>query len=160
MKTIILGLGNALLKDDAIGLILVKELSERVNHPEIEFKTSEKVGLNLIEYLEGYERAIIIDSIITGQKPPGEIIEFSLDQLPASPRLRSPHDADFKSAVELAKRTGLKMPERIMILGIVILDNLSFEPELTEELSFKIPHLVDALLKRIIQEAESQKKTY
>jgi len=160
MKTIVLGLGNSLLKDDAIGLILVKKLSERVNHPEIEFKTSEKVGLNLIEYLKGYEQAIIIDAIITGKKAVGEIIEFSLDQLPVSPRLRSPHDADFKSAVELARRTGLKMPEEIIILGVEILDNLTFEPNLSEELSSKIPHLVDAVLKRIVKAVPSQRKIY
>jgi len=52
-RTIVLGLGNALMSDDVIGLILVEKLSKQIHHPGIDFKTSEKVGLNLIELLQG-----------------------------------------------------------------------------------------------------------
>ena len=141
-KTVILGLGNAMMSDDGIGLIIVQKLAEQVHAPDLEFKVSEKVGLNLIELLLGYDRAIIIDSIITGERAPGEIIECSLDDLPSSPRLRCPHDADFKSAVELARRTGLKMPEKILILGVEAVDIFNFTPDLSPQLAERMPEIV------------------
>ena len=149
MKTIILGLGNSLLGDDAIGLILVEKLSEQIKHPDLDFKTSEKVGLNLIELVQDYDRAIIIDSIITGNHPPGTVLEFSLDDLPDNPRLRCPHDADFKSAIILARKTGLKMPEEIIILGIEVIDNLTFTQDLSPELSALFPLLFQNLCSKI-----------
>lgn len=148
-RILVLGLGNALVCDDAVGLVLVKRLSGLIKDKAIEFKISEKVGLNLIELLQGYDKAIIIDSIITGRYQPGEVIEFSIDDLPDNPRLRCPHDADFKISVELARKTGLKMPEEILILGIEVLDNLTFSENLSPELSSRIPVIIEEISRRI-----------
>jgi len=147
--TVVLGLGNSLLSDDASGLMIVQKLRELVSDPEIEFKTSEKVGLNLIELVEGYDRAIIIDSIITGRHPPGTVLEFSMETLPGTPRLRCPHDADFKSAIELARQVGIKMPEKITIFGIEIIDNLTFRQNISPELSCKFPSILQALVHKL-----------
>jgi len=155
-KILVLGLGNPLLSDDAVGLIIVEKLSHLINEPSVEFKTSEKVGLTLIELLAGYEQAIIIDSIISAKAPVGAVFEFSLDDLPSSPRLRSPHDADFKSAVLLAKKAGLKMPEKIIIFGIEVANNLTFNDKLTSQLSKKLPSIIEEL-KAKIQKIISEK---
>ena len=149
MKTLVLGLGNAMLADDAIGLAAVRKLSGLLKDDALEFKSSEKAGLNLIELLEGYDRAIIIDSIITGEHPPGEIIELTMDRLPPNLRLRSPHDADFKSAVEMARRLGLKMPSAITILGIEVLDNLTFQPCFSPKLAARLNSIIDRLTHKI-----------
>jgi len=149
VRTLILGLGNSLLSDDAIGLAAVRKLSGLFNGAALDFKSSEKVGLNLIELLEGYDRAIIIDSIITGEHPPGEIIELAMDHLPENPRLRSPHDADFKSAVELAQKVGLKMPSSITIIGIEVSDNLKFTASLSRQLASQMPSITRALFQKI-----------
>jgi len=148
-KTLILGLGNSLLSDDAIGLKLVEKLAEEINQPGLEFKTSEKAGLNLIELVQGYGQLIIIDSVITGKYPPGTIIEYSPEDLPSNLRLRSPHDADFKTTIELAKKIGIKIPEKITILGIEVLDNLTIQEELTPQLSEKFPSLVEQIKEKI-----------
>jgi len=148
-RTLVLGLGNALVCDDAIGLVLVQKLSEQIKEQNIEFKVSEKVGLNLIELLQGYDRAIIIDSIITGKHQLGEVIEFSIEDIIDTPRLRCPHDADFKSSVELARITGLKMPEKIIILGIEVQDNLTFSENLSPKLSSILPSIINNLALKI-----------
>ena len=38
-------------------------------------------GLALIEDFAGYDRAIVIDAILTGRHPPGRIIEMALTDL-------------------------------------------------------------------------------
>lgn len=155
MKTIVLGLGNYILSDDAIGLILVEKISSMVKAPDIEFQTSEKVGFNLIELLKGYDRAVIVDSILTGKNPPGTIIEYSINELPGSPRLRCPHDVDFKTSIELAKKSGIKMPDEILILGIEIIDNLHFKQELSPELDKNLGSIVKSLWERIKRFSEA-----
>jgi len=102
-----------------------------------------------LSFCREYDQAIIIDSIITGTHPPGEIIEFAPSDLPDNPRLRCPHDADFKSAIELARRTGLKMPQKILILGIEVIDNLTFTPELSPKLSAALPAILEKIIRRI-----------
>jgi hydrogenase maturation protease len=147
-RTIILGLGNGLLSNDAVGLIAVDQLAKMVQRPELDFKTSEKSGLNLIDSVAGYDHAIIIDAILSGQNPPGAIIEFSLDDLPPNPKLRSPHDADFKSSIELGRQAGLKMPQDVSIFGIEIVDNLTFSPNLSTELIDKLPSILIKLIEK------------
>lgn len=152
-RSLVLGLGNSLMSDDAIGLRIVNKLSEQNSfYPRLanfEFKTSEKVGLNLIELLEGYEQAIIIDAIITHTHPPGEIIEFSLEALPENPRLRCPHDVDFRFAVELARKTGYRMPKHIFIWGIEVIDTITFADKLSEEISSLFPKILEKIIIRL-----------
>ena len=39
-------------------------------------------GLSLMEHLVGYDRAILVDTILTGEHPIGTVSYFSLDELP------------------------------------------------------------------------------
>lgn len=36
-------------------------------------------GLDLLDVLEGYDRAVLLDAILTGKHPPGTILEFSAE---------------------------------------------------------------------------------
>jgi hydrogenase maturation protease len=64
MKTLILGLGNPLLKDDSVGLRVAQEVETLI--PEgmgIEVGLDYWGGLRLMERMIGFDRAIIIDAI-------------------------------------------------------------------------------------------------
>ncbi|MGB2852819.1 MAG: hydrogenase maturation protease, partial [Dehalococcoidia bacterium] len=65
MKTLVLGLGNPILSDDAVGLRVVEELEGRVDQQEVKLVETTVAGLGLLDFLTGHDRAIIIDSIQT-----------------------------------------------------------------------------------------------
>ena len=71
MNTLILGIGNTILTDDGIGIKIAQKLKE--DNPELEVMETSEVGMALLELLDGYDKAIIIDSIKTEQGKPGEL---------------------------------------------------------------------------------------
>ncbi|MBI5828855.1 MAG: hypothetical protein HZB20_04795 [Chloroflexi bacterium] len=67
MKTLILGLGNPILGDDALGLRVAALVRQRLP-PGSAIEVDEEYwgGLRLMERLVGYDKAILIDAICTG----------------------------------------------------------------------------------------------
>lgn len=120
MKTLVLGLGNELLSDDAIGILAARALKEKLNK-EADVVESSLSGLALLDLFVSYERAIVIDAVKTGRCPPGTIYELSpadLDSVVAP----SPHYAGLPELLALAKRLGLDFPKEIKIFALEVED--------------------------------------
>ena len=132
MKTLLLGLGNPILGDDAVGWRIAEKVKERIEEStaEIEVDCASLGGLALMERLEGYQRALLVDAIHTGQTLPGTLHHLSLEDLP-SLYANSSHDVSLKQAIETGRKLGLQLPEEIQILAVEI-DN---RWELSEGLS-------------------------
>jgi hydrogenase maturation protease len=66
-RTLLLGMGNPILSDDAIGIRLAGRLKERLKDiPGLDMVEDCSVGgFNLLEIIEGYGRLIVLDSIRT-----------------------------------------------------------------------------------------------
>jgi hydrogenase maturation protease len=54
MKVLILGMGNPILSDDGVGLVIARALEGRIEGARIE--TSPIIGLGLLDMVTGYER--------------------------------------------------------------------------------------------------------
>ena len=61
LKTLVLGLGNPILSDDSVGFRVVQELRDRINRPGLTFMESSDAGLGLLDLINGYDKAFIID---------------------------------------------------------------------------------------------------
>ena len=70
MKTLILGLGNPYLCDDSAGLKVIKLLEKRISNPDISLNETSLAGINLLDYLIGYDKAIVVDAIKTPEGNP------------------------------------------------------------------------------------------
>jgi len=68
---LVLGLGNLLLGDDAVGLRLLEEL-QRAGDPGIEFLDGGTQGLALLGYLAGRRSVLVLDAVGLGA-PPGSV---------------------------------------------------------------------------------------
>jgi hydrogenase maturation protease len=80
-RILVLALGNDLLGDDGVGLEAARQIAGQVDGSVDVVETGE-AGLALLELMEGYECALLIDSVVTGRYPPGTVIEFSPAGLP------------------------------------------------------------------------------
>ena len=147
MKTLVLGLGNPLLRDDGIGLHVVRELEERLaDDPTVEVEEDYWGGLRLMERMIGYERVIIIDAIITGSDP-GTIHMLTPDDIPTQ-RSASVHDVNLPTALEFGRVAGARLPEGhdITLIGIEAADVQTFDESLSPPLRRSIPQVVDQVL--------------
>jgi hydrogenase maturation protease len=157
MKTLVVGLGNPILSDDAIGIRVAQAVRERVSDPEVEFLEASLGGLSLAERLEGYDRAVLIDAIQTrgqrsplGDGEPGTVYRLTLDDLPTY-NADGAHDASLKTALQVFRQQGGHVPDEIAIIAIEAVNMLDFGETLTPEVEAAIPAAVDAVLAELDQ---------
>jgi len=117
LKTIIIGLGNSSFADDGIGLLVARELRSKISNGEIAIVESSSGGLDILDIVGDFDRAIIVDAVKTENGKPGSIYRFTLDQISIIEE-STPHRTDFLTAIALGKKLGLPLPESITIFGI------------------------------------------
>ena len=144
-KLLLLGLGNDILTDDAIGLHVVHALrQELAGYPSIDVRETTEMGLALLDFITGYRTAVIVDSIQTGKAAPGflhEIDAAALNQLTG----RTPHFVGVSETLALGKQLGLPMPEQVRIFAIEVEDPFTLGTALTPALQAALPGLVERI---------------
>lgn len=116
MALVILGLGNDLLGDDGIGLLAAESLRGREG-PGVTVRTSVQAGLYLLEPLQGFEDAIVVDSVLGDH--PGTVRELRGSEL-HEVSVPSAHYVGLPEALALARASGLNVPRRLRIFGVEI----------------------------------------
>ena len=78
MKTLLLGMGNPILSDDAVGVRLAADIGDRLlGRPASTVRADCSVGgLELLDVLAGYARVIVLDSIRTAGGVPGRLVRL------------------------------------------------------------------------------------
>lgn len=139
MKTLVLGMGNTILSDDAIGIIIERYLEKTFNFlPEVDFKETSWGGFRIIDLIRGYDYVIVIDSIKTGRKVPGFIHHLRTTDLLPTLRLNSYHDINFITAIKLAEAYNEKMPSDIDIFAVEVENNYTIKETLSVEIKDSI----------------------
>lgn len=144
-RILLLGLGNDILTDDAVGLHVVHELRrELADHPSIDIRETTEMGLALLDYITGYRVVFIVDSIQTGKAAPGVLHELdaaALTQLTG----RTPHFVGVGETLALGRQLGLPMPEQVSIFAIEVEDPFTLGTALTTALQAALPGIVDRI---------------
>lgn len=149
MRTLLLGMGNPILSDDAVGIRLAEGLGRRLRpRPGLEVREECCTGgLELLDVVAGFDRLIVLDSIKTTGGRPGDWYRFDGTSLRETMHLNNVHDANFATAMELGRRMGVHVPgdEDIHVLAVEIEDNLTFSERLSPGLEAVLPELVDEM---------------
>ncbi|MFC1750966.1 hydrogenase maturation protease [Pseudomonadota bacterium] len=152
MKTIIIGIGNPLLGDDGVGVHVAQLLQTRIQNPSITVDEAFTGGMNLLDLIKGYEKAILIDTIQRKNQKIGTVARYDLSDLPTI-HSHNPHDTSLVEAISLAKNLGDdQIPEQIIIYGIAIHHPCT---EFTEEMSPSIQEAIPNIINMIISDIES-----
>jgi len=156
MKTIVIGLGNPILGDDGIGWRVVEQVQNKYVDQnqidtEITFECLSIGGLTLMEHLIGYDRAILVDAITTGNAPDGTIRSFPIEALPnlAIGHFSSSHDTTLQNAIEVGRKMGAKIPYNIDIVAIEAQQIYDFSEELSEQVRQALPKAVKTVREMI-----------
>ena len=148
MKTLILGIGNPILKDDGVGPRLIEELRKLIADPDITLQDTSLSGINLMEMLIGFDRAIIIDAIKSGSKP-GQIYRLTTQDFATSQKETfSEHNMSLFQSIELGRKLALCMPNEVVIIAIEAENVTDFGEGLTP----KVEKAVPAAIKQVLEE--------
>jgi hydrogenase maturation protease len=156
MKTLIVGLGNPILGDDGAGWKVAGEVERLLPLPSqgegqgmrVDVDCVSLGGLSLMERLIGYQHAIVIDAIGTGQHPIGAAYHFRLDELydPTSGHTTAAHDVSLMTAIEMGRSLGAELPDRIDVVAIESPYTYDFSEELTPPVAAAVPQAVELVM--------------
>jgi hydrogenase maturation protease len=156
--TRIIGLGNSLLTDDGVGIYAAREIARFLAETEstnaVDIVESEVGGFALMELMVGWNRVILLDSIQFDRLAPGTVVRLDPDNLCTSLRIRSVHDIDLPTALELGRKLGLTMPSQLTIYGIQAQDALTFGEKLTEAVDKGMAQAISLVLKELAADCE------
>ena len=144
MSTLVIGLGSPFLRDDGIGLQVVRELT-RHQLPGVRLIEVHAGGLALVEEMHGSERVVIVDASLNPYLRPGEIAVTGVGSTTC--HAACSHDCTLEQALALARSVGLPVPpdERITIVAVGVADIGSFDDRLSPSVAAVLPQICAAV---------------
>jgi hydrogenase maturation protease len=141
-KPLVLFLGNRILADDRIGLIIGEMLKERLESEGKDVEVLEKIGYSLLDYVEGRESVIIVDSVVTGRHGIGEVVTLRPDDLQRfSPS--SSHYAGLPELLSLMKELDLVPPLNFRVIGIEVEDPYAVSTKISRKLETEMNRIAE-----------------
>jgi hydrogenase maturation protease len=146
-KVAVLGLGNDLLRDDGIGIYVVRELAGTVDQGKVDIIDGGS-SIDIFFLIEDQiEKLIIIDAMDAGEKP-GEVKVINIDDLHrvgSSPV--SLHDMDIPANLKILSISNPAL-KSVVVIGVQAAD-IGPGLELTPEVAAAVPKVVDIAMKEI-----------
>ncbi len=145
-RTVIIGVGNLLLKDEGIGIHVANAL-QQMDIGESVTVIDGGTSPDLVAYAEAGDRLIIIDAARAGGEP-GTIYRLHpADLAPDSGGTFSVHDIGVEQSLKMMALIG-NQPKEVIIIGIEprVID---WGTELSPDLQQKVPEIVKVVLREI-----------
>ncbi|MBI5384655.1 MAG: hydrogenase maturation protease [Verrucomicrobia bacterium] len=145
-RILLLGLGNDILTDDAVGLNVVREVRQRLGGaPGLDIQETMEMGLTLLDFIVGYRALVLVDSIQTGTASPGHLHEIDAASLKLLPT-NTPHFLGIGETLALGRKLGLPMPEEVRVFAIEVGDPFTLGTSLTPALQEAFPNVVERVV--------------
>jgi len=135
--------------DDGVGIEVVRALKPRMDDPQVTLHESSLGGLNLLDILAGYDRAIIVDAIQTRGGTVGDVYHLRLDDFEPCLHVSCAHDVDLVTALELGRKIGLRLPRDITIVAVEVQEVTTFGEECTPLVQVAVGTAVDVVLQEL-----------
>ncbi len=151
MKTLIMGIGNSLLGDDGIGVHIVRRLSRLIKDENVDVVDANMGGLNLLDFILGYDKLVIIDAIMTNQSQVGEIYRLGQKEI-GDPvyAVTSPHHFSLPAAIEIGRRLfPNEMPKEVIVYAVGAQDVAQISEDMTDKVKKAIPGVISLVLEEI-----------
>ena len=147
-RTVILGVGNILLKDEGVGIHALHALQDSplTTNTEIEMIDG-GTSPDVLHLLEGADRIIIIDAVNGGGEP-GAIYRFRPNDIELEGKcILSIHQVGLLEDLKIMEHIEGKQKD-VVIIGVEPKE-MGWGLELSSELEQKIPQIVKAVLEEI-----------
>lgn len=150
-KILILGLGNTILTDDGVGIYVSREIKKKIKNKSVTVQEASVGGLELLDTIQGFNRLILIDAVVTGKHAVGSLIKMMLEDLKGGSAMTR-HHVGLTEALELGKRLNMDLPETISIYGIEVKETRTFGESCSPELALQIPHIAEKIIRQELPE--------
>ncbi len=143
----ILGLGNLMRTDDAVGMLILDEIAKDDRFPsDLRIIAGGTLGLDLLHDLRDVTHLLTIDTVDVGSKP-GKLSRFDGDQMADLPTSKSVHLLGFSDLINVL-RLMESAPQQMTLLGVQP-EYTGWGTSLTPQVAAALPILIEAALKQI-----------
>jgi len=150
----VIGCGNTLMKDDGIGVYVVREIKKRNVFKGIDIIDVGTPGIDLIYLMSLYAKIVIVDAMKSGIKV-GSVKIIDSNRLSSLRKLPvSLHGLDLSLVIEIAKETGIKV-SKIKIIGIEVNEIDSPKEGLSDDIKKKFNIIVEEVVEILRREGLS-----
>ncbi len=155
MNLLVMGLGNLLMNDDAVGVLVIEELKKRFEETDT-FKIVDggTLGLDLLHFIEWADKLILVDGVDLKLEP-GTVVKIEGEDINVVFESKlSPHQMGLKDILLTAELIDCK-PKEIVLYGIQT-KSIEMEMALSDEVRGNLPKLIDNVSKEITTSLESK----
>ena len=143
-KTLILGVGNLLLKDEGVGIHVIRALEKETLPAHVTLMDGGTGGLHLISWLTGYDHIIMVDATLD-TNPPGTVRLIRPKYASDYPPLMSAHEIGLRDMIETMILTD-DLPEvHLIVVSAANLNEVNME--LTPEVEASVPEVIEIIRK-------------
>jgi hydrogenase maturation protease len=160
--TLVVGLGNPILADDAVGWRIVDAFDQRLSADAglravigpVDVDRLAVGGLGLMERLVGYDRVLIADAAVDGRSV-GSVWSGGPNELLRRPaeHVNSAHDVTLQRAMELASALGAEVPPNIRVVTVTVARIGEFAEALSPAVESAVEPAVDAIIDALVGDA-------
>lgn len=158
--TLVIGCGNPLRGDDAVGIEVVRRLGRRDLPPHVRCLDAGTAGLDVVLAMRQADDVILIDAAApsdTACSSPGRLSERALDDLPGIAEGRTPaaglsiHTVRWDQAIMLARALGGPQPARVTCF-LIEGGSFGYGEPLSPAVEEAADQLVNLLAQRLTQQ--------
>ncbi len=145
-RILVLGIGNVLMGDDALGSHVIKELEARYTFPDdVTLIDAGTPGVDLTAYMAGHEALLVVD-VVRAKGQPGEFRYYDKEKLLEKAPIvaMSPHEPGLREALLTADFMGVA-PAEVKLIG-VIPDVVDLGVRLSDPVRAALPRVIDELV--------------
>ena len=137
MKTAIMGFGNPVRSDDAIGIYVIEELKKIIGDNDIiSILDMGTAAFEVLFGLKGHQKIILVDAVINSNEPVGTLFKVPAEEVMRAPQddpLVFLHGMKWDQALSYAKKILQDgYPDDIQVYLIAV-ENTLLEVELSKE---------------------------
>ena len=150
MNIAVLGVGNELAADDGVGVHIVRSLRSLIPDTHVSCLESQRGGMDILEQLEGFEQAFVIDAACSRLNPPGTISRFAIRAPFAQTSSTSLHTISLDAVLSLGALAGMHVPDQVILYTIEVADIETFGAGCTERVRAAMPEVLKRLKREIL----------
>lgn len=139
-RSIVVGIGNPMLKDDRVGIEVVEALEAK--GAEVETAILYSVGFDVLDAIMGFDEAVIVDACQMGMAP-GTILEITPEEMFDHNHLVNSHAVTLGSTLQTGQMLfPEEMPQKLKLILVEVEDISAFSTQCTPVVCHAIQDVV------------------
>jgi hydrogenase maturation protease len=109
-------------------------------------------GFDVVDRVLGYDVAVVVDSMMSGRRPPGTAARLDLAGIDATLRSHDSHGVGFAEALETARSLGGPVPRRVLVYGVEVIDPFTVGSEISRRVHDRADQAAEDIARDVLKE--------